>query len=199
MIVFVNGVSGVGKSTVIEKTGELSIQSVLKIEQAKVKETLCELGGVKTVEEYRLLPEKTRSAFHAGTTERIYQADLEDMNTIRLYDIHLCSCSHCDDSEIIRPFRTDDGSHVVLIITLVARPENVLARKNLDLRIRRDRHITSIDFVIKEQRRAIETAEMYSKVLNIPSKIISNNDRLDETCFKILRIIEDIVKNKKES
>lgn len=198
MIVFVNGVSGVGKSTVIEKTKEISIQGVLKIEQAKVKETLCELGGVKTVEEYRLLPEKTRSSLHTGTTERIYMADLEDVNIVRLYDIHLCSCSHCDDSEIIRPFRADDGKHIVLIITLVARPENVLVHKNLDLRIRGDRHITSIDFVVKEQRRAIETAEMYSKVLNIPAKIVSNNGGLDETCFKILNIIEDVIKNKKE-
>lgn len=194
MIVYIGGVSGVGKTTIIESVEKLAMANNLKIERATVKEILCDLAGVKTVEEYRCLPEEIRSSLHSEATNRIYEIDCINSKTVRLYDGHFCSLNPYNGNEIVRPIRFDDRKHLVAIIVLIANPEVIFRRRIFDFNMRKDRHIVDVDFITREQQREIEVAQIYERNINIPLYILKNEGNISEINNEIFNLIKDIIK-----
>jgi len=88
MFVYIGGVPGVGKTTVIAKVEELARERKIKMEKIKGAPILCELVGVATVAELRALPESVRRALRPEMNRRIYELDRADPGTIRLADGH---------------------------------------------------------------------------------------------------------------
>lgn len=88
MFVYVGGVPGVGKTTVITKTKRLAQKHKTKIEIVTGAPILCELADLATVAELRALPESVRRALRPEMNRRLYELDRMDPDIIWLADGH---------------------------------------------------------------------------------------------------------------
>ncbi len=192
MLVRVGGVPGVGKTTVIHEVQEIARIEGFQLEIAKTRETLCELAGVKTVEEYRALPEQTRSNLYPEMDRRVYESDRQDPSIIRLYDGHFWFFHSQGGLYRARIIHPGDDKQLLAIAVIVADPEVVYNRRLKDLAIRSDRHWVERDGLDWEQRMEVAVASTQAAQLGIPVRIFHNNG--GETP-KVSELVLSFVKN----
>lgn len=75
MIIYVGGIPGVGKTTIITRLEKIAQKAGFKLEQTRGLDILCKLAGVAAVKELRLLPEEIRSKFRPEMYKRLYAMD----------------------------------------------------------------------------------------------------------------------------
>lgn len=188
MLVRVGGIPGVGKTALIERVEELSQKRGLKIERARTREILCELAGVRTVEEYRTLPIGVRKSLYPEMDRRIYATDRGDLVTVRLYDGHF----YFDDPETgsyqTRPIYPEDRTQLMAIVVLVvADPVTVFNRRVQDLSFRLDRQQLSPDLLRREQEMEVKVASSQAEQLGIPFQKFYNEDgEIDRIARRLL-------------
>lgn len=175
MIVYVGGIPGVGKTKLVDQLHGATLPSGTSIESAKLKDVLCELAGVDTVTEFRLLSEEVRGSLHLEATRRIYELDSQNPRKIRLYDSHFCSMGPDGRVKHVRPIHPKDRGQLLAVVVLVTGACEILSRRIADTAFRTDRHITTETTVKREQ--ALECREAKSQVLGIgvPIRFLLNN------------------------
>lgn len=176
MFFYIGGISGVGKTVAIAGIIQLAREKGIKIEIAPLKEVLCELAGVKTVEEFRALSEEFRSSLHPKAREILYELDAVDSKTIRIYDSHFCSLDQKGEKFIIRPVHVDDKRRVIGVAILVATPSSVVRRRIKDQSIRADRHQFDVDQIAKEQNKEVQVSTAQAHEIGFPLAIFDNTN-----------------------
>jgi adenylate kinase len=149
MFVYIGGVPGVGKTTVVANVEELARERKIKIEKVKGASILCELAGVATVAELRALPESVRRTLRPEMNRRIYELDRADPETIRLTDGHFV-CFDVKGKEYgIRQIQPWDKEQMIAIAVVVINPGTILSRRLEDVGDRPDCKL-NINFLMKE-------------------------------------------------
>lgn len=88
MFVYIGGIPGTGKTTIITKTIELSKKSGIKMEEAGGVAIMRQLAGVSITEELRVLSEKTRQRLRPKMEIALRNLERQKPETILLQDGH---------------------------------------------------------------------------------------------------------------
>lgn len=185
MFVYVGGVPGVGKTTVVTETENLAQDRSIKMEKIKGAPILCELAGVSTVAELRALPESVRRALRPEMNRRLYELDRSDPEVIRLADGHFVYFDIDGKEYGIRQIQPWDKEQMLTMAVIVANPHTILHRRLKDVRDRHDRK-RDIDFLIQEQKMEVDVAVSQAAELGIPLCFLSNEDGESPTASEAL-------------
>lgn len=175
MFVYIGGVPGVGKTTVVTKAEELARKRKIKMEKIKGAPILCELAGVTTVAELRALPEGVRRALRPEMNRRLYELDRGDSGTIRLADGHFVYFDVEGKEYGVRQIQPWDKEQTIAIAVVVASPSSILSRRLKEANDRPDRK-HDINFLIREQKMEIDVAVSQATELGVPFCFIRNED-----------------------
>jgi len=185
MFVYVGGVPGVGKTTIVAETEKLAREHGIKIEKIKGAPILCELAGVATVAELRALPESVRRALRPEMNRQLYELDRRDPETIRLADGHFVYFDIEGKEYGVRQIQPWDKEQTIAIAVIVASPNNILNRRLKDTHDRPDRKY-DINFLIQEQKMEIDVAVSQAVELGIPFCFIRNEGSENPTATETL-------------
>jgi len=185
MFVYIGGVPGVGKTTVITEVEELARKRKIKMEKTKGTPILCELAGVTTVAELRALSEDVRRALRPEINRRLYKLDRADPRTIRLADGHFVYFDIEGKEYGVRQIQPWDKEQTIAIVVIVASPDSILSRRLKDANDRPDRK-HNINFLIQEQKMEIDIAVSQATELGIPFCLIRNEGDEDPTAAETL-------------
>lgn len=186
MFIYVGGVPGVGKTTVITEAEKLARERGIRMERIIGTSILCELAGVTTVAELRALPEDVRQALRPEMYRRLYELDRRDPETIRLADGHFVYFDVEGKDYGIREIQPWDKGQMLAIAVIVADPYIILHRRLKEAGNRPDRKY-GVDFIIREQKMEVGTAISQAAELSLPLCFINNegcaNPAASETLF----------------
>ena len=185
MFIYIGGVPGVGKTTVIEETGKIARKSGVKIERIQGTPILCELAGVATVAELRALPESVRRELRPEMNRRLYESDRNDPETIGLADGHFVYFDVEGKEYGVRQIQPWDKEQTIAMAVIVADPHTILNRRLKDADNRYDRK-RNIDFLIKEQKMEIDIAASQAAELGISLCLVSNEGRESPSASEML-------------
>ena len=173
MFVYIGGVPGVGKTTVVTETEGLARNRGIKMEKIKGAPILCELAGVATVAELRALPENVCRALRPEMNQRLYELDRRDPETIRLADGHFIYFDVEGKEYGVRQIQPWDKEQMLAIAVVVANSHTILRRRLKDADDRHDRKC-NIDFLIQEQKMEVDVAISQATEIGIPLCFVSN-------------------------
>jgi len=173
MFVYIGGVPGVGKTTVILKTVEIAQKYGIRMKRIEGISILCELAGVATPQELRALPESVRRALRPEMNKRLYEFDRADPEFIRLADGHFVYFDVEGKEYGIRQIQPWDKEQTIAIAVIVASPNIILDRRLKEASDRLDRKL-DINFLIQEQNMEIDIARSQAKELGIPFCLMRN-------------------------
>jgi len=185
VFIYIGGVPGVGKTTVVTETEKLARKQEIRIEAIKGAPILCELAGVATVAELRALPESVRRALRPEMNRRLYELDRMDPETIRLADGHFVYFDIEGKEYGIRQIQQWDKEQMLAIVVVIANPHTILHRRLKDAGDRQDRKC-NIGFLIQEQKMEIDVAVSQTAELGIPLCFINNEGDESPTASETL-------------
>lgn len=185
MFIYVGGVPGVGKTTVVAETEKLAQQHGIRMERIKGAPILCELAGVPTIAELRALPESVRRALRPEMNRWLYELDRSDPEVIRLADGHFVYFDIEGKEYGIRQIQPWDKKQMLAIAVIVANPHIILHRRIKDAGDRHDRK-RNIDFLIQEQKMEVNVAVSQAAELGIPLCFLGNEDGENPTASEML-------------
>ena len=129
MFIQIGGIPGVGKTTINKNVEYLAKKHYLKVERVSGPNILRELAGVATIEEMRALPEEVRASLRPEMYRRLYEADRNDINTIRLVDGHFIFFDIKGEKYGVQPIHPEDKEQMLAMAVITADPEIVLQRR----------------------------------------------------------------------
>jgi len=185
MFIYIGGIPGVGKTTVVTETEELARKRKIKMEKIKGSPILCELAGVVTVAELRALPESVRRTLRPEMNRQLYELDRRDPEVIRLADGHFVYFDIEGKEYGVRQIQPWDKEQMIAMAVIVASPNTILRRRLEDKNDRHDRK-RNLDFLIREQRMEIDVAVSQSSELCMPLCFVSNEGRENPTASEML-------------
>jgi adenylate kinase len=185
MFIYIGGIPGVGKTTIIAEVEKLAQKHKIKMEKIKGTPILCELAKVSTVAELRALPENIRRTLRPEMNRRLYEIDRADPKTIRLADGHFVYFDVEGKKYGTRQIQPWDKEQMIAIAIIIASPNNILNRRSKDANDRPDRK-RDINFLVQEQIMEINFAVSQAKKLNIPFCFIRNEGNEIPTSAKTL-------------
>lgn len=174
MLVYVGGVPGSGKTSIIRATEKLAHIQGIKVCRTIGTDIMCELAGVSSVKELRQLPEEIRKSLRPEMNRRVYELDRNDPSTIRLCDGHYCFFDVEGKSYGKREIQPWDQDQLKAMILVFARPQTILTRRTLEQQIRPDRQIT-LQSIMRELQLEAKTAFEQTNTLLIPLKLLKND------------------------
>jgi len=186
MFVYIGGVPGVGKTTVVAETEKLAWKYEIRMEKViGGGPILCELAGVANVAELRALPESVRQALRPEMNRRLYELDRANPEIIRLTEGHFIYFDIEGKEYGIRQIQPWDKEQMLAIVIIVANPYTILRRRLKDAYIRYDRKLI-IDFLTREHKMEVNAAVSQAVELGIPFCFISNEGHENPTASETL-------------
>lgn len=176
MFVYVGGVPGSGKTSLISACTYIAITKGLAWEHTVGTLIMCELAGVATVEELRRLPESARSALRPIMNERIYYQDRLDPYTVRICDGHFYFYDVTGNEHGTRSIQPGDPEQMKGFILIKASSKNILERRIRDKSHRSDRQLNK-ELIQQEIKMEEAIAKQQAEKLNIPLLFVENNDQ----------------------
>lgn len=173
MFIYIGGIPGVGKSTLVQAIKIRAIQEKINTEVMNGVPILCSLANVKTAEELRKLPEEKRKALRPRMYDFVYLLMKQKPEAIWLFDGHFCYLDWCGKRYGVRPIQSWDKELMLGIIVLTAQPETIIRRRIKDGR--QDRKL-DLDFIRKELKKEAGIAQYQAQKLKKPIKFIINED-----------------------
>lgn len=173
MFIYIGGIPGVGKSTLVQTIRIRAIREKISTEVMNGAPILCRLANVETAEELRRLPEEKRKALRPKLYDIIYLLMKQKPETIWLFDGHFCYFDWYGKRYGVRPIQSWDKELILGIIVLTAQPETIARRRMKDGR--QDRKL-DLDFIRKELKKETRIAQSQAQKLKKPIKFIINED-----------------------
>lgn len=191
MLIYVAGVPGVGKTTIIKKLVEKLNLNKQKSESVSGLPILCKLAGNISSQDFRKLPDEVREKYRPEMFKIIYNDDLNDKETIRILDGHFAYYEARGEKYSVRSIQDGDYKQMKAIFIINSNPQNILARRNYDSQDRTDRTLNLEH--IKEQSK-IEENEALKQAgeLKIPISFISNDTEVDKVVDQIYLEIKNL-------
>lgn len=173
MFIYVGGVPGVGKTTLVREAIKLAKERSIRMEEAGGVAILCQIAGVSTVEELRSLPEEVRRKLRPEMEVALRDMDARDPETIRLQDGHFVFFDVAGIEHGVRQVQPWDKERMLGVAVVLASPETVLHRRLRDVPHRSDRQC-NLDFIIREQDLETKTAYSQASQIGIPICLVAN-------------------------
>lgn len=190
MFVYVGGIPGVGKTTIIEEVLKIAHKNRFLLQGMEEKKVLCELTGVPSVKEYRLLPEEARSQARQQMISRFYELDRRDLKKIRIRDDHFTYLKE-DGTFFIRPLDSKDKIQMLAFVVLIASPETILNRRLHDASNRPEPNFTELRVIANHQEIELQTAFSQAEYLKIPIRVFENKEgrilQVSQSIFSFIR------------
>ena len=197
MFVYVGGIPGVGKTTIVKKVSEIANGNGFPIQIMEEKKVLCEITGVKSVTKYHFLPEAIRSKARRQMVVYFYNLDRKDPETIRIRDDHF-SYLRQDGTYFIRPFEKRDKIQMLAVVVVIVDPQTILKRRLDDKLFRLRRELVNRDVIVYHQETEIETASSQARQLGIPIGVFENKrGKIIRTSRSIFSFIQKVATAKK--
>jgi len=175
MFIYMGGVPGVGKTTIIAETLKLAQKTGFSLQSMKESKVLYRLTGVASANEYRLLPETIRSIARQRMVALFYRLDRKNPKTVRLRDDHFVYLKE-DGSYFIRPCIPEDKIQMLAFVVLFASSRTICDRRLQDSPVRPERNFTNCDAIARHQEMELQTAFSQAEQLRIPIRIFSNEN-----------------------
>ncbi len=184
MFIYVAGIPGTGKTSVIKGLVERLNDESHKALRIRGLPILCHLAGDISPEEFRKLPDDVRGKYRPEMFRIIYEEDKNDPYTIRILDGHFIYFEVEGKDFSVRNIRNEDYEQMKAIFVVNSTPENILNRRIKDISERNDR---VIDFNYIQEQLELEKNEAIkqAKELGISIDFINNNGDLKETIQEI--------------
>lgn len=193
MFIYVGGVPGSGKTSLIVACVKLAREKGLLWEHTVGTPIMCELAGVKTVAELRQLPENTRSKLRPLMNERIYGDDRKDPATVRICDGHFCFFDVQGNEHGTRSIQPGDPEQMKGFIIIQASPDTILHRRLSDKSQRSDRQL-STTFIEKELELEEQIASQQAEEQNIPLlHVVNDNKDILASCTNLFDAVAKIL------
>lgn len=194
LFVYIGGIPGVGKTTVIHEVLRISRASGFLIEGMEERKILYKFTSVASSEQYRILPEMVRAEARRKMVAHFYAIDQKDSRTIRVRDDHFV-CLGGDGNLFIRQCEPTDKDQILAMAVITAEPKIILARRLKEARARLDRGFPDCAILERHQNMEIEIALSQSQNLEIPIQIFNNEDgEIEKLAQIILSFIKNIIK-----
>ncbi len=163
MYIYVGGVPGVGKSSILSATVALaSDNKVIKVEGSSL---MCQMAGVSSVAELRAIPEDTRRLLRSRMIDHLYRLDSDDPETVRIGDGHFCYFDMSGESFGVRPISPRDRAQLRSFVLFTAGPKQIKMRRMKDRDSRPDRQF-DLKFIRLELMLERTVAQIQAHVLN---------------------------------
>lgn len=175
MIIYVGGISGVGKTTIIREVISKAQEECIRMETTKGIELLCDLTGVKTMKDLRSVPEETKRSFRSEMYEQIYETDRKDITTIRIADGHFCLFDEKTENCVPCFIQPQNREQLLFFLVIIANPKSILRMITNDKLSRPDRSL-DIDFIERNQEIEVKTAFNQAQEIGIPIEILENKE-----------------------
>lgn len=197
MFIYVGGIPCVGKTTIIGMVIELAQESNFPIQSLEEKELLYQITGVKSAQDYAKLPKVTRAEARRQMTEYFYEIDNKDLITIRIRDDHFTAPKE-DGSYWVRQLEEKDRRHMLAFTVIVAKPKIILHRRLGCRFIPPEPDFFDVNIITLHQDMEIRVASSQADYLQIPLKVIQNEEReMQRTSILLFLFIQEIVKRVK--
>ena len=194
MLVYVGGIPGTGKTTIIRRSIELAKRINFPLQGLEEKKLLCQITSVSSAEEYARLPAGTRAQARKQMVDHFYEIDEKDPATIRIRDDHF-TAPNKNGVYWVRPLAARDKLHMIAFVVIMAEPNNVF-RRRLDREfLYLEPKFLEFNKIIQHQEMEVKIASRQAEHLNIPFKIIENKDgEIEETSEILLSFIKETIK-----
>lgn len=184
MLIYIAGVPGVGKTTIIKNLIDrlnLSEHASISVSGLPI---LCKLAGGISSEEFRKLPDVVRKQYRPEMSRIIYEEDLNDFKTIRILDGHFVYYEAGGKEHSIRKIQEGDYEQMKAIFLITSDPEKILERRNKDNIEREDRTL-DLEHIIEQENLEKNEAIKQAQELKIPIFYISNNSDISSVVNEI--------------
>ncbi|MDO8660087.1 MAG: AAA family ATPase [Candidatus Parcubacteria bacterium] len=184
MLIYIAGIPGTGKTTIIKSLIEKLNFSGHKSVSIRGLPILCKLTGNISPEEFRKLPDSVREKYRPEMFKIIYEEDLNDFETIRILDGHFAYYEAKGKEYSIREIRKEDYEQMKAIFVIISEPEKILERRNLDSKGRTDRTL-DLEHIREQENIEKDEAIKQAKELKVPILFISNNSDISSVVNEI--------------
>lgn len=194
LFMYVGGIPGVGKTTIIQEVLRVAQMTDLPVEGMKERKVLYELTNVTSSEQYRILPEVVRAGARREMVARFYIIDREDPKTIRIRDDHFV-CLRGDGNLSVRQYEPSDKDQILAMAVVIAEPEVILARRLREMNARLDRGFPDCSILARHQNLEVEMAFSQARNLEVPIQIFNNEEgEIKQLAQTILSFISEVTK-----
>ncbi len=198
MIVYIGGISGVGKSTVIKGVLRRLADLEIKAELIRPLPLMAKLANL-TEDECRKLPDEIKQSYRPEMRQMTYDIDSSDPNTVRIEDNRFVLLNDTDGSFLSRRIeRDDDSGHIKLFVLLKADSEIILQRRVEDSAKRSDR-ISDPELIKRQLEDEVSAAEHFSQKQGIPLLQVENAGEIDLVVERIIEKIQEVVDSQKST
>lgn len=186
----IGGVSGCGKTTLTALVDKLVKESDAPFMVVNTGIIQCELAGVANEKAYREIPEAKRREFFSPIAQRILEIADQQPEKVWYFERHLCSMN--DDGELIeRGIPNEHGERMIGQAVILACERQIAMWRNLDKRIRQDRHLLTPAQIAVEQVKEVELALEAGRRWNFPVRLFINQQG---NCHEVASEIFDFLK-----
>lgn len=173
MFVYVGGILGVGKTTIVATILKNCGKTGLVLQGMDEGAVLRQLAGVLSAQAYHDLPEEIRANARQKMVARFYALDRQDPDKIRVRDDHFAYLRQ-DKTIFIRPQEADDNERMLAFIVVIVDPKEILDRRMNDRN--RPERTAVLEEIANHQNMEIQTAALQSVCLNVPLLVVENKD-----------------------
>ena len=189
------GVCGSGKTTVTALLSDLSRETFLPYRQIDTAKILCELTGVSSEEQYREISLKERQSCYPSLVCRITAIADASPEYVWFFERHLCSMSEVDGNIVERGVPDEHGARMIGIAIIVAHQEQVLAWRDKDIRVRKDRQVISAAKITEEQTKEVELAFKAKDKWGFPVRLFFNRtEQSNVVAVEILDFMREVIR-----
>jgi len=194
MFLYVGGIPGVGKTTVIRRSIELAKEINFHLQGLNEKRILCQIAGVSSTEEYAKLPAEIRAQARKRMVDHFYEVDEQDLTTIRIRDDHF-TAPNKDGTYWVRPLAARDKLHTLAFVVITAEPDNILQRRLTRGFFPSEPNFFNLNEIIRHQEMEVKIASSQAEYLNIPFKIVENEEgKIVQTSKLLLSLIKEVAR-----
>ena len=197
MFVYVGGIPGVGKTTIIKRSIELAKREDFSIQGLGEKKLLCQIVGVNLTEKYaKLLPE-IRARARKQLVEIFYNVDTQDPVTIRIRDDHF-TVPNEDGTYWIRPFNQRDKLHMLAFVVIIAEPNMILQRRLAREFLSSEPNFLNLNEISRHQEMEMKIASSQAECLGISFKIVENEEeKIEQASEAFLSFVKEIIRKRR--
>lgn len=191
MLIYIAGIPGSGKTTIIKSLIEKLNSSGNNSVSVRGLPIMCKLAGDISSDEFRKLPDNIREKYRPEMFRIIYEEDLNDFSTIRILDGHFAYYEAGGKKYSIRSINNEDYQQMKAVFVIISESKKVLKRREQDNKERLDRTLDLEHITEQENIEKIEAVKQ-AQELKIPILFISNNTDVSNAVNKIYLELEKL-------